>query len=171
MIAIMDTETTGLTKPSFASLDDQPRIVEICVLLVENGKVVDEIDTVVNPLMKYPADLQKLTGITDDEISAAPTFEDIIDRLRKLYGKADMLYGHNVLFDKSLMTYELRRASCDFFPWPETVVCTVQEFRHIFGFRPNLTQLYEKIVGKPMVNAHRAKPDAMAVLEILNAMG
>jgi len=48
------------------------------------------------------------------------------------------------------------------------MICTVQEYHHLFGKRPKLTALYEHIIGRPLAQTHRALDDAMAVFEILD---
>jgi hypothetical protein len=48
-------------------------------------------------------------------------------------------------------------------------LCTIAEYRHLFGKRMKLLDLYERILGKPLAQTHRANEDAMAVWEILAA--
>lgn len=165
---IIDTETTGLTKPSFVSHEEQPRIIDFAALLVnEFGVIIEEINEIIDPGIPIPEEIQKLTGIT----GGGKKFDLVIPVANEIFRRAKILAGHNIIFDKSLVQYELQRVNCDFFPWPDETICTVQEYKHLFGYRPNLKLLYEKIVGKELTWAHRAHADAMAVYEIMKAGG
>lgn len=55
MSVVIDTETTGLTKPTFASNDEQPRVVEFAAILVNpNGEIVDQYEEIFNPELTFP---------------------------------------------------------------------------------------------------------------------
>ena len=169
---IMDTETTGLTKPSFVGFEEQPRIIEFAAIFIDHrGEIFHTIDELFNPECKISDEIIKGFGWDESELAKKRLFKEFIPELRDKFYSGTELIGHNLLFDRDMLSFELDRAACDFFPWPESLICTVQEYRHLFGFRPNLKQLYEKIVGKELDWKHRALDDAMAVYEILKKEG
>ena len=67
---LLDLETTGATP-----LKD--RITEIALIKFEDGKEVDRWQTLVNPQTKIPDFIQSLTGITNEMVENAPTFEQV----------------------------------------------------------------------------------------------
>ncbi len=73
--AIIDFETTGL------SPDYGDRITEFAVVIVESNKIVDQYQSLVNTGVSVPYYIQKLTGITDQMVSSAPTAEKVIPKL------------------------------------------------------------------------------------------
>lgn len=169
MIAIMDTETTGLTKPPFAPISEQPYVIEVGIVFVENGEIVEEFDQLFKPPIPLTAEREKMHDgqITNAILEDKPAIVSAIPILRDRFGKCSMMFGHNITFDYNVMKYEFLRSELDYFPWPETVIDTVHEFRHLFGFNPKLAQLYEKVIGKPIGIQHRALADAKSVYEIL----
>lgn len=171
MIAIIDTETTGLTKPSFTPLEEQPYVIEIGAVFVEGGEIVHNFSHLFKPPKPLTEEREKLYGgnLTNAMLEDKPAFISCIPPLRLLFGKCDIMFGHNITFDHNAIRYELLRAECDYFPWPETVIDTVHEYRHLFGYNPKLGQIYEKIMGEPIDNSkqHRALEDAMSLYKIL----
>ena len=88
---VFDLETTG-----FSSIKD--KIIEIGAVKVENGVITDKFSTFVNPKVPIPFEITNLTGITDSDLVGAPTFREILPRLRDFLG-GYTLVGHNVNFD------------------------------------------------------------------------
>ncbi len=66
---VLDVETTGL-----GSAD---RIVEIATLDPDTLQIVEEYDTLVNPLRDIPSDVSAIHGLTASDLEAAPTFSEI----------------------------------------------------------------------------------------------
>ncbi len=168
---VFDTETTGLPLPSSAPLDKQPRIIELALTLVEDGSVLGRNSWLINPQQPLEAVITKITGLKDEDLVDKPTFPEVYEEIKLVFSKANILYAHNAPFDVSLLTFELQRMKVDDFPWPQETVCTVQEFKHLFGYRPSMIKLYEKILGKPLAQTHRAQDDVDALVEILMKAG
>ena len=164
---IFDTETTGLPLPSSAPVEKQPRIIEIGLAMVSHGDVVMKFNALLDPEQEVSAEITKITGITNEDVKGKPKFKELLPELKKLFGAADFLVAHNANFDRSLLEFELVRAECDDFPWPKETICTVQEYKHLFGFNPRLVDLYQLKMGKPLEQTHRALDDVLAVVEIL----
>lgn len=66
-LAIVDLESTDITATG-------DRITEIGIVLAENGEVIEEWQSLVNPECSIPVEIQALTGITDAMVAKAPTF-------------------------------------------------------------------------------------------------
>jgi DNA polymerase III epsilon subunit-like protein len=166
---IFDTETTGLTLHPDAKIELQPRMIEFGAVLMSlaDGSIVEEANILINPGNPLPAEIVKITGITDDDLRDAPTFEAVLPQLRRLFGEAAAVVAHNLPFDRAILRGELLRAKIDVFPWPTRETCTVGLYRSEWGRNPRLIELYEAVMGRPLAQTHRALDDVKAMVEII----
>ncbi len=168
---IFDTETTGLTLHPTAKDSLQPRIIEWGGVLIDaGGKIIDELDVLINPGAPLSDEITKITGLTDDDLKDAPRFSDVVPRLRDMFCAASVMIAHNLPFDSTLIKLELKRAGLRDWPWPKRKICTVQEHAELFGFRPNLGKLYESYFNEPLAQKHRALDDVKALARIVVKM-
>jgi DNA polymerase-3 subunit epsilon len=103
--AIIDCETTG-----FGAHD---RILEVAVVVLDGNSldVVDEFDTLLNPLRDVGR--SDLHGITPSMIAAAPTFDEVLGAIARRVDGA-VLVGHNLSFDQRFLSQECERAGVAF---------------------------------------------------------
>lgn len=87
----IDLETTGLDPK-------QDKIIEIGAIRVEDGRIVEEFSTFVNPRRKLTSNIIALTGITDDMLCSAKGIGEVIGEALAFCGELPLL-GHNILFD------------------------------------------------------------------------
>lgn len=169
MIAVIDWETTGLTLHPDAVLSKQPRAVEFggIVLSSETGEVVRELSQLIHPGMDVSAEITKITGITNEALVGQPSFEQFLPTLREFFAGCTGLMAHNLPFDKSILTFELKRLGVEDFPWPERELCTVGVYKDLWGKRPRLQDLYPEVTGKPFEQKHRALDDTAHLVEII----
>lgn len=169
--AVFDTETTGLTLPSSAPLEKQPKVIELGIALVEGGKIIGEGNWLINPGEPISAVITKITGINDAKVAASPCFREVWNgEAQYMLRNAGAVVAHNLPFDKALIDYECMRLNdAPFDGWPKIQVCSVQEFAHLFGHRPKLTDLYKHFTGKDLAQTHRALDDVKALVEALLA--
>jgi len=156
-LAIVDVETTG-AHPAW------DRVTEIAVVEVEDGEVVSEWSTLVNPGESIPPAIQALTGITNAMVADAPAFEDLApDLYERLDGR--VLVAHNARFDYGFLRHEFERAGLRF---QARTLCTVKLSRRLYPgqARHNLDSLIDR--HKLQCSArHRAMGDARAVWQFL----
>jgi DNA polymerase III subunit epsilon len=102
-LAFVDVETTG-------SSPARERVTEIGLVRVDidgDALRVDEWSTLVNPGAPIPAEIQWLTGITNDMVRDAPPFADVaatlFDRLQDA-----VFVAHNARFDYGFCGPSLR---------------------------------------------------------------
>ncbi len=164
---IFDTETTGLLLPSSAPLEKQPRIIELGIAVVIDGKLASEHNWLINPEMEISAEITKITGITNEDLVGKPLFRQLLGEIEEVFGGSDYGFAHNAPFDVGMLTNELKRCGRTGFPWPTEIICTAQEYTPVMGKRPRLINLYEYVMGRPLAQTHRASDDAMAVFEVL----
>jgi len=164
---VFDTETTGLLLPASAPLESQPRIIELGIVVIIDGKLESKHNWLINPECEISAEITKITGITNEDLVGKPFFRQLLGEIEEVFGGSDYGFAHNAPFDVGMISNELKRCERTGFPWPTEVICTAQEYTHKLGFRPTLKKLYESIIGTPLEQTHRAIDDAVAVWEIL----
>jgi len=161
---ILDNETTGLLMPSASELRLQPFITEFYGIRVDpEWNIIDEFETFIKPPIPIPEEITKITGITDEMVSNAPSFIQIADRMIELFLGAEAIVAHNATFDMDVIRHELERHDLQFkFPWPPTQDCTVELSKPIKNKFITLDALYEIATGKKRsFGSHRAKKDVM----------
>jgi DNA polymerase III subunit epsilon len=111
----VDLETTG----GHAARD---RVIEAGIVLIEDGVVVEEYATLVNPGVRIPHAIQQFTGITDAMVTDAPPFEAVADAIEsRIEGR--LFVAHNARFDYGFLRNEFRRIGRSF---RAPVLCTVR---------------------------------------------
>lgn len=157
--AIVDVETTG------GRAWNGHRIMEIAIVEVCGGTIVDEYETLVNPGQGIPSMIASLTGITSDMTDGAPYFDHIAeDVARRLEGRA--FVAHNATFDWNFVSAELLRANVDVPTVPK--LCTVRMVRRLVPvLRHRNLDVVTKHFGIDIHARHRAHGDALATARVL----
>ncbi|OYW79101.1 MAG: hypothetical protein B7Z26_08625, partial [Asticcacaulis sp. 32-58-5] len=88
---VVDVETTG-------GRSAYERVTEIGAVKVRGGEVIDVWQSLINPKRPIPAFITELTGITNDMVRDAPTFEAVADAFAAFIDGA-IFVAHNVNFD------------------------------------------------------------------------
>ena len=118
-VACIDLETTGGTSAHH-------RIIEVGIVLLEGGQVVEAWSSLVNPGIRIPPTIVDFTGISNDMVDDAPTFHDLRAEVRRrLDGR--LFVAHNARFDYGFVRNELRRAGEKF---SAPVLCTTVTSPH-----------------------------------------
>lgn len=97
----IDLETTGLEPTS--------EIIEVGLVVVKDGKIVDEFSSLVKPRLAIPRDITSLTGISNQMVEHAPSWHDIEAQVLS-YLDGALLLAHNHQFDKGRLEFELKRS-------------------------------------------------------------
>lgn len=152
-VVFVDIETTG---GSYRT----SRVLEVAAIRVENGEITDEFSTLINPAAYVPRAITALTGITDEDVVDAPSFDTIADRFMEICEGA-IFVAHNVRFDYSFLKAELAAVGILFQP---KLLCTVRLSRALYADRQghSLAKLIERH-NIPFHNRHRALDDARAI--------
>jgi DNA polymerase III epsilon subunit-like protein len=172
-IIVIDFETTGLPKPKTAPLSAQPRIIEIGAALIDQEcNIIEQCSTLVYPEQEISSEITRITGLTNDDLSTAVTFQYACTDFRRMWNSAGAVFAHNLAFDYGMLRIELEHLSThdlELWSFPMRDFCTVELFRHIWGRRMKLTELYEHWIHKPLKQTHRALDDVGALTEVLRA--
>ncbi|NCA26485.1 MAG: DNA polymerase III subunit epsilon [Methylophilaceae bacterium] len=154
---LLDLETTGATP-----LKD--RITEIALIKFEDGKEVDRWQTLVNPQTKIPDFIQSLTGITNEMVENAPTFEQVAGELLD-YLDGAVMCAHNVRFDHGFLKAEFKRIGITL---KQKVLCTVKLSRKLYPQYKShgLSAIIERH-NFTCSNRHRAMGDVEVMAQLI----
>lgn len=169
IVAIFDTETTGLLQHSLVPLHNQPHIIELGLILWDPDDDRSEVEAswLFNPEVQLEPKITKITGLTNEDLVGKPTFAECANKIASMFAQADVGVAHNVEFDVGMMNNDLTRCAFPKFPWPDLMRCTVREYEPLFGYRPTLSRLYFHVFGHALAQTHRALDDCRALLKIL----
>lgn len=162
-VAVVDLETTG---PRYEEGDC---IVQIGVVLLDHGKVVQTYETKVNPQRPIPHNISQLTGIYNKDVEDAPYIEQVIEEVYQLI-KDRYLVAHNAPFDYSFLSHTFQQLlQVDYHPIG--IIDTVTLAKILFPQAPafNLTAL-SKYLNLSSLKAHNALADALVTGELLQCI-
>lgn len=157
--AVIDFETTGLS-PALGA-----RPTEIAIVIIDDGKIVDRFQSLMNPGVSIPNDIQVLTGITNEMVRKAPKVEAVMRDAVQFVGTHPIV-AHNAAFDSKFWDAELHRIHGR---RKQEFACSMLLARRIFPEAPNhkLGTLV-RTLGLPATGRyHRALADAEATAYLL----
>jgi DNA polymerase-3 subunit epsilon len=159
-VAFVDVETTGCHP--FAS-----RIIEIGLVAASGGELQYEWSSLVNPGVAIPPSIQHFTGITDEMVRHAPSFEELADELAARF-EGRLFVAHNARFDYGFFRRQFRELERSF---TSRVACTVKLSRRLDPqvSRHSLDAIIERY-GLDCERRHRALPDARALWQFWEAL-
>ncbi|MAU16426.1 MAG: DNA polymerase III subunit epsilon [Muricauda sp.] len=154
MYTIVDIETTGNGIKG-------NKITEISIFKYDGKQIVDEFTSLVNPQSPIPYFITGLTGIDDQMVRNAPTFQEIADTVQNIT-EGCIFVAHSVNFDYGVIKEEFRQIGIDF---NRKKLCTVRLSRILIpGLRSYSLGKLCSAVEIPLVDRHRARGDAHATV-------
>ncbi|MFP5070341.1 DEDD exonuclease domain-containing protein [Pseudonocardia nantongensis] len=158
---VLDLETTGGSNRTDA-------ITEVGAVKVQGGDRVGELATLVDPGVTVPADVTRLTGITNAMLGTAPPIGAVLPSVLDFLS-GSVLVAHNAPFDTGFL-----RAACERQerPWPRPpVLCTARLARAVLPRSECPSMRLGALAahfGCATVPDHRALTDARATVEVLH---
>ena len=180
-LLFFDTETTGLPSDYNApstDLPNWPRLVQISWIVSDDmGEIISKENHIVKPNgFTIPDDVAKIHGITTEKaLEIGENLEEVLNHFWEDVQKSDIIIGHNVSFDESVVEAEFYRigenhvfsfnysictklVSTDYCkipnPWND------KEYKW-----PKLSELYYKLFNKELVDAHDSAIDVQATFD------
>jgi DNA polymerase III subunit epsilon len=157
-IIVLDFETTGL------SPDWGDRATEVAAVLVEDGRIVDRYQSLMNAGIPIPRFIQELTGITTAMIRSAPSPVKVMGELVEFVGVVPIV-AHNAAFDRKFYDAELARIGA---ARRQDFICSLRVARRVYRDAPDhkLGSLARHAAIKVSGRAHRALADATTTAEL-----
>lgn len=99
-VIVLDFETTGL------SPNQGDRAIEIGAVKLQNGKVVETFQELMNPGFRVSGFIEGYTGISNSMLADAASCESVMARFADFIQGCDLV-AHNASFDKRFLDAEL----------------------------------------------------------------
>lgn len=157
-VAVVDLETTG------GHFEDD-RITEIAILRFADGQISCH-QWLVNPQKQISSFIVELTGISNEMVQDAPTFDAIATDLLPLL-RGHLLVAHNSRFDYTFLRYAFARINQSF---AAPTLDTVSLSRKLYPefFKHNLDSIIERFqIAIDKQERHRARGDVLALSQFL----
>jgi DNA polymerase III epsilon subunit family exonuclease len=155
---VVDLEATG-------SNPRADHVIEVGIVVVQGLQVSERFSTLVQPEVRIPEWIQRLTGIDESTVHGAPRFHQIAPRLVELL-RNSIFVAHNVEFDDRFLRAQLRAVDQEPSPWP--TLCTVKLARRALrGLDSYRLDALAEHLCVPLDRHHRAVDDAEAAAHIL----
>ena len=100
---VLDTETTGLDYT-------REKMVEFAALRLENGKIKDEFQTLINPQQHIRKSSIAIHGITAEMVVDAPTEAEVMPKILEFIGDYPIV-AHNAIFDYTFINEASKRVT------------------------------------------------------------
>jgi DNA polymerase-3 subunit epsilon len=154
---VIDLETTG-------PISVENYVIEIGIVRVENGKIVKTLDTLIRPPVPVPSSITHLTGLRDEDLKDAPSFQNVASEVEGLFEDA-VFTAHNAPFDYGFLSLEYLRLGKRFL---KPLLCTKDLASVLLPGQIKLgldalSELFE--IEAPV--RHRAFPDAEITAKVL----
>src|SRR5436305_4625510 len=149
----LDLETTGLHA-------EQDSILEVAAIKFQGDTVLDTLETLVAPGRSIPYRVQRLTGITTQQLIGAPHFESIARNLQLFIGDYPIV-GHSIPFDVGFLRRRgmvRTNALIDTFELATVLLPSLPSY--------NLGQVAESLGVSVAPGRHRAMVDTVLAMEV-----
>lgn len=126
-VVVLDFETTGL------SPNQGDRAIEIGAVLIEQGRVTDRFQHLMNPGFRIDVFIEHYTGITNQMLREAPGCADVMSQFSDFIGDHNLV-AHHATFDQRFLDAEfegIRRSYSGAF------VCSMLVARRVYQDAPN----------------------------------
>ena len=161
-LVVLDFETTGL-RPERGD-----RIMEVALVRIENGRLGERYQSLVNSGAHLPPFVTTYTGITQAMLDAAPPAADVMRNIADFIGGTPVV-AHCALYDQSFYLHECWRQGMSRNVDSEPFLCSMRLARRIYPDVPShtlaalVTALGLKYKGIP----HRATADADVTAQLM----
>jgi len=158
--AVLDVESTG-------GSPKRERIIEIAIIKTDGKKILDSYQSLVNPEKIIPPFVCKLTGISNEMVETAPTFEEIASQIKD-FTENCILVAHNAFFDYGFLKSEFKYVG-EYYQRQR--LCTVKFAQRIVPDLPgySLTKLTDHF-GIVNESVHRAYGDTLATTHLFHKL-
>ena len=178
-----DTETTGLpidyNTPTYQT-KLWPRLVQLSWITTdEDCNILSQNDFIIYPDgFTIPSDASKLHGITTDIAKEkGKPLKEVMDKFMEDFKAAKAIVGHNIDFDKKILSAELYRLKQKDIMNSKQSLCTMKASTNFckipgpYGYKhPKLQELHKKLFGCEFKDAHNSMSDVTATLKCFKEM-
>jgi DNA polymerase III subunit epsilon len=153
---IVDIETNG-SKP------ERHQIIEIGAIKVQNGKIVDQYESLVQ-CSEISKHITELTGISVEETKNAPPLQRVLNEFKGFIG-TDIFVAHSVKFDYGFISAMYQKLNMQ--PMLNRHLCSIDLAERTFSsYRYGLNYLNDSLELHHTATHHRALSDAITTAKL-----
>jgi DNA polymerase-3 subunit epsilon len=172
MKLFFDTETTGIPRNYNAPVSDVenwPRLVQLGYIIMSNDETIYEMERIVRPDgFEIPVEASNVHHVTTEyALEHGEPIEEVLRTFRFWIEECEVIIGHNVSFDVSIVgaefwrlwqrnPFENKKTICTM--KASTRFCAIPKSSGSFKY-PKLHELYRKLFDQDMGAAHTALQD------------
>ncbi len=154
----IDCETTGLDV-------NADRIIEVAVVKFTLEGVLEEFETLVDPLIPIPQVSMEIHKITQEMVDGKPKIEEVLPQILKMVG-SHVIIGHGIKFDVDMLISAAERAGIQTNLRHNQMIDTLRLAR-LYGESPtNSLEQLRKHFNIQEEGAHRAMSDVVVNIEV-----
>lgn len=158
-MAILDT----FTALDFETANsDRTSVCSIGLARVENGRLVERIHRLINPLQPFLYWNTQIHGISAFDVRDAPAFPEVWEEVGRLFG--DVVVAHNAAFDISCLKATIERFGIEYPKFK--YFCTLNISRRFLKTPSHKLDALARYYNLPSFHHHNALADAIACAEI-----
>jgi DNA polymerase III epsilon subunit-like protein len=165
-IVVFDTETTDIDGyiVSYAMVEYD----------MEKKEITKEIHEFINPEAKINAEAYSVHKISEEDVKDKPTFKEKMGEFLSILLGADMIVGHNVLFDFGVLKRELERAKYETNHFDIPIFDTMYFSADIVELEkkkmPRLEECVNYFFGHQQAGYHDALEDVKMTLKVFEKL-
>lgn len=155
---VLDIETTGLSKY-------RHKITEIAAVKIKKGKVVGKFHSLVNPKVRIPSFITKLTGIDNELVKNEPLIHEVLPDFLS-FVQDEVIIAHCATFDHGFLSKNCEEHNLVF---QNTKLCTRKLANRLLTELPSkkLSCICEHF-NLNNKQAHRAMSDTLVTADIFS---
>jgi len=165
-VVIFDTETTDI-----AGYIVSYALVEYDMI---EKRITNETYELVNPQAKINPEAMAVHKITEKDVKNKPTFIDIRDKFIGILKSADLIVGHNILYDFGVLKRELERSEYETnyldLPIFDTMYFSVDVVELSKKKMPKLEEAVAYFFGHQTATYHNALEDVKMTLKVFEKL-
>lgn len=143
------------------------RITEVAIIIRSETKELDRYETLINPGVPIPRNITHITGISDEMVEDAPTFNEVAPKIFEML-EGQVFVAHNVNFDYGFIRHHLLESGIK---WSAKRLCTVRLSRKLLPgmYSYSLGKLAQQM-GHEIKARHRAMGDCEFTAELFQEL-
>lgn len=126
-VVVLDFETTGLSP----NLGD--RAIEIGAVLIENSRITNRFQQLMNPGFRIDGFISSYTGISNVMLKSAPDCSSVTREFASFVGNHNLV-AHNASFDRKFLDNEMALAGC---AYSGAFACSMLAARRLYQNAPD----------------------------------
>lgn len=151
-----------------ANRTNRHSVCSVGIAVVENGKIVDQIYSLINPEEEFDPLNIEIHGITERDVKNAPTFPEFYEEVRDLLEGSNM-FAHNLSFDGYVLRDVLKKYNVP--SASHQLLCTLQLAKALWvGYDSYRLNDLSRQRGIKLPKHHHAMNDAIACAELFIQM-